>query len=158
MFLEPMAMLMQGVTGMLANSVVKWDGVTLPDEDSDSSVSVPFNFNTMPHELQKEFEVAVNGPFTVTLPRGITLKNLESAEGNIEQAMIDGRQQITYTLPAGDVEDTVTFQLHLTWLYFLVQFWKYPAIILILLLLYVRRRRKKKRVRKIRRARAARFL
>jgi len=155
MFLEPMAMLMQGVTGMLANSVVKWDGVTLPDEDSDSSVSVPFNFNTMPHELQKEFEVAVNGPFTVTLPRGITLKNLESAEGNIEQAMIDGRQQITYTLPAGDVEDTVTFQLHLTWLYFLVQFWKYPAIILILLLLYVRRRRKKKRVRKIRRARAA---
>ena len=155
MFIEPMAMLMQGVTGMLTNSIVQWDGVTLPDEDSDGTISVPLNFNTMPHELQKEFEVAVNGPFTVTLPRGITLKNLESAEGNIEDVMVDGRQQITYTLPAGDVEDTITFQLHLTWLYFLVQFWKYPAIILILLLLYVRRRRKKKRIRKIRRARSA---
>ena len=29
-FIEPMALLMQGITGMLTNSIVAWDGVTLP--------------------------------------------------------------------------------------------------------------------------------
>ena len=86
------------------------------------------------------------------MPSGITLENLESSQGNIDVRTVDGRQEITYTIPAGDVDDTVTFQLHFSWLYFLVQFWKYPAILVILLLLFVRRRRRKRKKKRARRA------
>lgn len=152
-FIEPMAMMMQGITGMLTNHAFGWDGVTLPDaQNPDMEFSLPLNFDSTVNE---QFELSVNGPLTILMPSGITLKNLESSQGNIESNMIDGRQEIIYTMPAGDVDDTISFQLHLSWLYFLVQFWKYPAIVLILLLLFVRRRRKLRKKRRGRRANAA---
>ncbi len=152
-FIEPMALLMQGITGMLTNSIVAWDGVTLPSgADSDEVITMPLTFDST---LNDEFELAVNGPITIIMPSGITLEKLESSQGNIVDTMLDGRQHIVYTIPAGDVEDTITFQLHFSWLYFLVQFWKYPAIVLILLLLFIRRRRKTKKKKKARKAAAA---
>jgi hypothetical protein len=148
-----MALLMQGITGMLTNSIVAWDGVTLPSgADSDEVITMPLTFDST---LNDEFELAVNGPITIIMPSGITLEKLESSQGNIVDTMLDGRQHIVYTIPAGDVEDTITFQLHFSWLYFLVQFWKYPAIVLILLLLFIRRRRKTKKKKKARKAAAA---
>ena len=149
-FVHPMAMMMQSLTGMLTNGIVAWDGVTLPNgADSSDVMTIPFQFDST---LNEDFQVAMNGPFTLLMPSGITLENLESSQGNIDVRTVDGRQEITYTIPAGDVEDTVTFQLHFSWLYFFVQFWKYPAILVILLLLYVRRRRRKRRKKRARRA------
>jgi hypothetical protein len=149
-FVYPMAMMMQSLTGMLTNGIVAWDGVTLPNGgDSSDVMTIPFQFDST---LNEEFQVAMNGPFTLLMPSGITLENLESSQGNIDVRTVDGRQEITYTIPAGDVDDTVTFQLHFSWLYFFVQFWKYPAILVILLLLYVRRRRRKRKKKRARRA------
>ena len=127
-----------------------------PAENKEDQIPLPLKFNgSFGNSLLSEFDVALNGPFTIVLPSGITLVDLKSEQGNIQSVMVDGRQEITYNVPAGDVDDTITFQVHLSWLYFLVQFWKYPAIILILLLLYVRRRRKKRQKRKLRRAQTA---
>ena len=155
MFIQPMAAVMQGVTDVLTTSVVGWSGVTVP-ENKEDVIPIPLKFNgSFSNSLLSEFDVTLNGPVTIVLPSGITLVDLKSEQGNIQSVMVDGRQEITYNVPAGDVDDTITFQVHLSWLYFLVQFWKYPAIILILLLLYVRRRRKKRQKRNLRRANTA---
>lgn len=153
-FIEPMALMMQGITGMLTNSVIGLGGLTLPNgaDNADDVLKIPFPFNST---LNEDFELAVNGPIKIILPSGITLENLKSSQGNIHSEKIDGRQEITYIIPAGDFEDEISFQLHLSWVYFLVQFWKYPAIILILLMLYVRRRRKKRAKRNTRKAKFA---
>ena len=151
-FVQPMAMLMQSITGMLTNGIVGWDGVTLPNGgDSTDTLSYDLDFNSI---LVPEFELPLNGPLTLLMPPGITLENLESSQGNIVVRTVDGRQEITYTLPAGDVDDTITFQLHFSWMYFFVQFWKYPAILVILLLLFVRRRRRKRKKKRARKAAA----
>ena len=153
-FIEPMALMMQGITGMLTNSIIGPGGLTLPNgaKNANDVLTLPFVLNST---LNEDFELAVNGPIKIILPSGITLENLKSSQGNIYSEKIDGRQEITYTMPAGDVEDEITFQLHLSWVYFLVQFWKYPAIMLILLMLYVRRRRKKRAKRNTRKAKFA---
>ncbi|MDE0858017.1 MAG: hypothetical protein OSA38_05565 [Candidatus Poseidoniaceae archaeon] len=153
-FIEPMGLMMQGITGMLTNSIIGLGGLTLPngEDNPDDVLTVPFKFSST---LNEDFELAVNGPIKIILPSGITLENLESSQGNIQSEVIDGRQEITYIMPAGDVDDKITFQIHLSWVYFLVQFWKYPAIIVILLMLFVRRRRKKRAKRNLRRARFA---
>jgi hypothetical protein len=151
-FVQPMAMLMQSITGMLTNGIVGWDGVTLPNGgDSTDTLSYDLDFNST---LVPEFELPLNGPLTLLMPPGITLENLESSQGNIVVRTVDGRQEITYTLPAGDVDDTISFQLHFSWMYFFVQFWKYPAILVILLLLFVRRRRRKRKKKRARKAAA----
>ena len=151
-FVQPMAMMMQSITGMLTNGIVGWGGVTLPNGgDSTDMLSYDLVFNST---LVPEFELPLNGPLTLTLPPGITLENLESSQGNIMVRTVDGRQEITYTLPAGDVDDTISFQLHFSWMYFFVQFWKYPAILVILLLLFVRRRRRKRKKKRARKAAA----
>jgi hypothetical protein len=153
MFVQPMANMMQGVTGMLTNSIVAWDGVTVPNgADSDEVLSLPLQFNST---LNDDFELGVNGPITILMPKGITLENLESTQDNIVVRTLDGRQEITYNVPAGEIDDTVSFQVKFTWTYFFFQFWKYPAILVILLLLFVRRRRKKKKKKKARRTKAA---
>ena len=151
-FVEPMSMMMQSITGMLTNGIVGWDGVTLPNGgDSTDTLSYDLDFNSI---LVPEFELPLNGPLTLLMPPGITLENLESSQGNIVVRTVDGRQEITYTLPAGDVDDTISFQLHFSWMYFFVQFWKYPAILVILLLLFVRRRRRKRKKKRARKAAA----
>ena len=151
-FVQPMAMMMQSITGMLTNGIVGWGGVTLPNGgDSTDTLSYDLVFNST---LVPEFELPLNGPLTLLMPPGITLENLESSQGNIVVRSVDGRQEITYTLPAGDVDDTISFQLHFSWMYFFVQFWKYPAILVILLLLLVRRRRRKRKKKRARKAAA----
>ena len=151
-FVEPMSMMMQSITGMLTNGIVGWGGVTLPNGgDSTDTLSYRLDFNST---LVPEFELPLNGPLTLLMPPGITLENLESTQGNIVVRSVDGRQEITYTLPAGDVDDTISFQLHFSWMYFFVQFWKYPAILVILLLLFVRRRRRKRKKKRARKAAA----
>ena len=151
-FVQPMAMMMQSITGMLTNGIVGWGGVTLPNGgDSTDTLSYDLVFNST---LVPEFELPLNGPLTLLMPPGITLENLESSQGNIVVRSVDGRQEITYTLPAGDVDDTISFQLHFSWMYFFVQFWKYPAILVILLLLFVRRRRRKRKKKRARKAAA----
>ena len=151
-FVEPMSMMMQSITGMLTNGILGWGGVTLPNGgDSTDTLSYRLDFNST---LVPEFELPLNGPLTLLMPPGITLENLESTQGNIVVRSVDGRQEITYTLPAGDVDDTISFQLHFSWMYFFVQFWKYPAILVILLLLFVRRRRRKRKKKRARKAAA----
>ena len=63
-----------------------------------------------------------------------------------------GRQKITYNIPDGEFEDTISFRIKVSWLYLLMQFWVYPTFVVILLALFIRRRRRKKRLKKARKA------
>jgi hypothetical protein len=138
--LWPMASLLQSFSGVLVNSVISLSGITSPDDSME-----PFTFPISTDSyLNEEFGVALNGPITIHLPRGIRLVGLESSSGLIEEREVDGRQEITYNVPYGGFEDTITFQFQITWYFFFLILWKYMAILLILSYLGVRRFKKKR--------------
>jgi hypothetical protein len=88
---------------------------------------------------------------SITLPRGITLKDATSTSGNLEIKEVDGRQKITYTVPNGEFEDTISFRIEVSWVYLVTQFWVYPTFVVLLIFLMVRRRIRKRRKKKQRR-------
>jgi predicted membrane protein len=61
---------------------------------------------------------------------------------------INGRQKITYTIPNGEFEDTISFRIQVSWMFLLFQFWVYPTFVLALIFLMIRRRRRKKKAKK----------
>jgi ATP-dependent Zn protease len=91
---------------------------------------------------------AYSGPITFTLPRGLKVVDVSSSAGNVILSEDDGRQTVTYIVPPGEFEDDLTFRIQVGWIYFLIQFWVYPAIVLLLLVMFVRRRRRKKKRKK----------
>ena len=147
--LWPITSMMQAFSDVLVNGVISLSGITSPTDDpSVDPYSFPISTTSF---LNEEFQVAFNGPITIHLPKGIRLLDLDSSAGYIEESKVDGRQEITYNMPYGNVEDTITFRVQVTWYFFFIFLWKYMAIFAILLLLGVRRFRKKRARKKARR-------
>tara|TARA_B100000767_G_scaffold233577_1_gene225996 strand:+ start:1422 stop:4556 length:3135 start_codon:yes stop_codon:yes gene_type:complete len=147
--LWPMGALLQSFSGVLVNSVVSLSGITSPStDDSMAPYSFPFSGDSY---INEEFGIALNGPITIHLPKGIRLIDLESASGLIEERDVDGRQEITYDVPYGGFEDTISFRFQITWYFFFVILWKYMAIMVILSYLGVRRLKKKRAKKRARR-------
>lgn len=146
-FLSPMADVADAMGTSLSNSLVSGEGLTFPDPEQ-SELSYTFSGNA---SVNEEFEAELSGPISITLPKGITIEDAKSTSGNLVIKEIDGRQKITYTIPNGEFEDTVTFRVKVSWIYLLAQFWVYPTIIISLIFLMIRRRRRKKKAKKQRR-------
>ena len=87
------------------------------------------------------------GPSRSRSRERITVEDASSSAGNLIITEDGGRQTVTYLVPPGEFEDDITFRINVGWLYFLIQFWVYPTIVLILLVMFVRRRRRKKKER-----------
>lgn len=136
---------------LLFNSFVSLQGLTLPSTDGE-----PMKYETgqIDPVVSEEFDLSFSGPVTMTLPRGLQLIDVSSTavdENGNSLLQIDddgGRQTITYTIPPHEFEDDISYKIHISWLYFLIQFWYYPTIVLLLLFLLIRRRRRKKRSKK----------
>ena len=141
--LQPMVMMVDGISSILTTSVVSSEGVTFPPLEQEALTFQTGSWDTTIHE---ETEFDLTGPVSFTLPKGIIVKEGTSAQGNMQITEDeDGRQVITYTIPPEGLDDEVTLRLQVTWMYLLGQFWAYPAVVIILLILLIRRRRKKKK-------------
>ena len=148
--LWPMTSMMQSFSDVLVNGVISLSGLTSPTDDTSvDPYSFPISTTSF---LNEEFQIAFNGPLTIHMPKGIRLLDLESSSGYFDEPKkVDGRQEITYNMPFGNVEDTITFRVQVTWYFFFLFLWKYMAIFAILLLLGVRRFRRKRARKKARR-------
>ena len=146
-FLNPMVNVAEAMGSSLSNSLVSGQGLTYPEPEQ-GELSYTFSGNT---SVNEEFEAKISGPMSITLPRGITLKDATSTSGNLEIKEVDGRQKITYTVPNGEFEDTITFRIEVSWVYLITQFWVYPTFVVLLIFLMVRRRIRKRRKKKQRR-------
>ena len=158
-FHQPVQMAADVLTKGLRGSVVGSDGVTLapPNQDEFSysqeniDTTLPTEFSTGENAPVVESPIAdaaYTGPITFTLPRGIKLVDVSSSSGNLIITEDGGRQTITYVVPAGEFSDDVSFRVQIGWIYFLIQFWVYPTIVLLLLVMFIRRRRAKKKKKK----------
>ena len=159
-FHRPMQMVADVFTQGLRGSVFGSDGVTYPPTNEETVTISTGLINT---ELPTEFDTgevgggnvespidgaAYSGPITFTLPRGIHVVDVSSSAGNVIITEDGGRQTITYIVPPGEFSDDLTFRIQIGWIYFLIQFWVYPTIVLVLLVMYIRRRRAKKKRKK----------
>ena len=115
---------------IMANVAI--EQVPLPEQ---GELSYTFSGNT---SVNEEFEAKISGPMSITLPRGITLVDATSTSGNLELKEVDGRQKITYTVPNGEFEDTITFRIEVSWVYLITQFWVYPTFVVLLIFLMIR--------------------
>ena len=152
-FHQPFQMTADVLTRALRSSIIGSDGVTYPPTNEETiSIStgpVDTNLPTEYGDTASPIEgAAYSGPITFTLPRGITVEDATSSAGNLIITEDNGRQTITYIVPPGEFEDDLTFRLQVGWMYFLIQFWVYPTIVLLLLVLFIRRRRAKKKRKK----------
>ena len=144
-FYEPMKMTTQALGDGLANSYIGLDGISYPaKEDNPQSFTTP----VIDPEMEEDFDLRYTGPISFTLPKGITLVDFSSSSGRATLSEDDGRQTITYLVPPGEFQETITYRLHISAMFFLMQFWVYPTIVLLLLVLFVRRRIKKKKRKK----------
>jgi len=124
---------------------VSGSGVMYPPQEQDS---VRVETGTVNTTILEENGLAYTGPISFTLPRGIQLVDATSTSGNLVLSEDGGRQVVTYVVPPGEFSDEISYRIEVGWLYFLIQFWVYPTIVLILLVLFIRRRRRKKRKKK----------
>ena len=152
-FHQPFQMTADVLTRALRSSIIGSDGLTYPPTNEETiSIStgpVDTNLPTEYGDTASPIEgAAYSGPITFTLPRGITVEDATSSAGNLLITEDNGRQTITYIVPPGEFEDDLTFRLQVGWIYFLIQFWVYPTIVLLLLVLFIRRRRAKKKRKK----------
>ena len=158
-FHQPVQMAADMLTKGLRSSIVGSDGLTYPPTNEETvpvsiggNTEFPTEFDTGNQELgvlESPIDGAsYTGPITFTLPRGIQLVDVSSSAGNIIITEDGGRQTITYIVPPGEFSDDLTFRIQVGWIYFLIQFWVYPTIVLVLLVMYIRRRRAKKKRKK----------
>ena len=156
-FLEPMRMASNLFTQGVYNSLVGSNGVTYPPEANDR-VTVPIRLGgddpVMIGEAgDVEFDTSMfsenlTGPISFTLPRGIQFVDVKSNSGDLVVSTDGGRQTLTYYVPAGDVDDEISFRIQVGWMYFLIQFWIYPTIVILLLVLVIRKWRKRRKRKK----------
>ena len=152
-FHQPFQMTADLMTRALRSSIIGTDGITFPPTEQDSqtikirgaNTSLPTEYDDVESPIDG---AAYTGPLTFTLPRGITVEDASSSAGNLFITEDGGRQTITYVLPPGEFDDDITYRISVGWIYFLIQFWVYPTIVLILLVMFVRRRRRKKKKKK----------
>ncbi len=125
--LQPMVMMVDEMSSMLAASVVSSEGITFPPLEQEA---LTFQTGSWDTTIHADTEFDLTGPVSFTLPKGIIVKEGTSAQGNmIITEDDDGRQVITYTIPPDGLDDEVTLRLQVTWMYLLGQFWAYPAVI-----------------------------
>ncbi len=144
-FNRPLKMAADAFTTGLQSSIVSGSGVMYPPQEQDS---IRVETGTVNTTILEENGLAYTGPISFTLPRGIQLVDATSTSGNLVLTEDDGRQVVTYVVPPGEFSDEVSYRIEVGWIYFLIQFWVYPTIVLILLVLFIRRRRRKKRKKK----------
>ena len=152
-FHHPFQMATDLLTKGMRSSLVSSDGLSYPPSNEESlSISTGTVNTSLPTEAGSYdsplSDAAYSGPFTFTLPRGVQLVDVSSSAGNIVITEDGGRQTITYYVPAGEFSDDITFRVKVGWLYFLIQFWVYPTIVIILIAMFIRRRRRKKKRKK----------
>ena len=156
-FHRPVQMAAGVLTKGLRGSLIGSDGLSYPPTNEESiTLSTGPVDTTMPTTVATEYGdvdspidgAAYSGPITFTLPRGVKLVDVSSSAGNVVLTEDGGRQTVTYVVPPGEFSDDLTFRLQVGWLYFLIQFWVYPAIVFLLLAMFVRRRRAKKKRKK----------
>ena len=156
-FHRPVQMAADVLTKGLRGSLIGSDGLSYPPTNEESiTVSTGPVDTTLPTTVATEYGdvdspidgAAYSGPITFTLPRGVKLVDVSSSAGNVVLTEDGGRQTVTYVVPPGEFSDDLTFRLQVGWLYFLIQFWVYPAIVFLLLAMFVRRRRAKKKRKK----------
>jgi hypothetical protein len=143
---NPMVSAAELLGSSLTNGLVSGSGITYPDPSGDKA-SYSFSGNT---SIAEEYDLSLTGPVSIILPRGITIEDVEDTGGYLDITEVGGRQKITYNIPDGEFEDTISFRIKVSWLYLLMQFWVYPTFVVILLALFIRRRRRKKRLKKAR--------
>jgi hypothetical protein len=142
--LGPMINVAEAMGTSLSNGLVSGQGVNFPPPEQ-LAISHTISGNT---SLNEEFEAKLSGPISITLPKGITIQEASSTGGNLDIVEINGRQKITYTIPNGEFEDTISFRIQVSWMFLLFQFWVYPTFVLALIFLMIRRRRRKKKAKK----------
>ena len=145
---NPMVSAAELLGSSLTNGLVSGSGVTYPDPSGEKA-SYSFSGDT---SIAEEYNLSLTGPVSIILPRGITIEDVEDTGGYLTISEVGGRQKITYNIPDGEFEDTISFRIKVSWLYLLMQFWVYPTFVVILLALFIRRRRRKKRLKKARKA------
>ena len=159
-FHRPVQMATDLFTQGLRSSLLGSDGLTYPPTNEETVTLSTGIINT---DLPTEFDTgelgggvvqspidgaAYSGPITFTLPRGIQVVDVSSSAGHVIITEDGGRQTITYIVPPGEFSDDLTFRIQIGWIYFLIQFWVYPTIVLVLLVMFIRRRRAKKKRKK----------
>ena len=132
-------------TNGLRASYVSGSGLSYPATDQDT---VTYDTGVVDTTILEENGLSFAGPIEFTLPRGIQLVDVSSTSGNLIVSDDGGRQVVTYVVPPGEFSDQISYRIQVGWLYFLIQFWVYPTIVLILLVLFIRRRRRKKKKKK----------
>ncbi|MDE0558254.1 MAG: hypothetical protein OSB30_07280 [Candidatus Poseidoniaceae archaeon] len=150
----PLATAASSLTKGLVNGIFAGDGITLPDTSTDSQV---IDTGLVNSTINDEFQLAISGPITFILPKGLSFVDATSTAGNLEITETDGRQKIVYTIPPGEFEDTISFRFNVSWLYIFMQFWIYPMVFLLILFLVGRkinkRRKRKKDAKKAKKSR-----
>ncbi len=141
LFHQPMRMAADAFTNGLKASYVSGSGLTYPPTEQDR---VQVSTGPVDTVLIEENGLSYAGPIHITLPRGIQLVDVSSTSGNLILSEDGGRQVVTYVVPPGEFSDEISYRVQIGWIYFLLQFWVYPTIVLILLVLFIRRRRRKK--------------
>ncbi|NCG42077.1 MAG: hypothetical protein GWO84_00840 [Euryarchaeota archaeon] len=152
----PLATAASSLTKGLVNGIVAGDGITLPDTSTDTQ---EIDTGLVNSTINDEFQLAMSGPITFILPKGLSFVDATSTAGNLEITETDGRQKIVYTIPPGEFEDTISFRFNVSWLYIFMQFWIYPMAFLLILFLIGRkinkRRKRKKSAKKAKKSRDA---
>ena len=151
LIVNPMVSAAELLGTSLSNGIVSGSGITYPSPDGETT-SFSISGNT---SVAEDYDLSINGPVSVILPRGITIIDVEDTGGYLSITETGGRQKITYNIPDGEFEDTISFRVKVSWLYLFMQFWVYPTFIVLLLALFIRRRRRKKRLKKERKAASA---
>jgi len=145
LIMSPLATAASSLTKGLVNGIISGNGITLPDTSTDAQ---EVNTGLINSTINEEFQLAMSGPITFILPKGLSFVDATSTAGNLDISEIDGRQKIVYTVPPGEFEDTISFRFNVSWLYIFIQFWVYPMVLLLVLFLVgrkIRKRRKRKK-------------
>jgi hypothetical protein len=78
------------------------------------------------------------------LPAGLSFGTFESANGGSSTTEVDGRQQVTYTMPKAGETDTLSITFVIGWAFLLQEAWGYAAVSLLGIGLLWRRRKRKR--------------
>ena len=62
--------------------------------------------------VAEEFDLTLSGPMTVTLPKGLKVSGT-SSENLLTITKVDGRDEITYMLPHGELDDDLELRFEI---------------------------------------------
>ena len=121
--LDPMAAFMEGFARSLAGGFVNSNGLSFPPPEDDP---LPVSTGQVDTTVAEEFDLTLSGPMTVTLPKGLKVTGT-SSENLLTITEVDGRDEITYMLPHGELDDDLELRFEIGWAYIWRQIWVYPT-------------------------------